>query len=88
MRTKGKVYFNGREAQIKLQKRQETKGFVEKFTKERKLWLDLERKRQEEENAKIAEFAKMQAERETSLAVKKQMLAAGKDAIYDKVSTF
>ena len=53
--------------------------------KEREEWLEEERIRQEDENAKIAAFAKMQKDREDNAFIKKKMLAAGKDAIYDKV---
>lgn len=53
--------------------------------KERHQWMEQERKRQEEENAKIAEFARMQSMREEEALIKKKMLAADKDAIYEKV---
>lgn len=74
-----------REARTRLEKQQETKSFVEQFMKERQNWLEEERTRQEEENAKIAAFAKMQKDREDDATAKKIMLAAGKDAIYDRV---
>jgi hypothetical protein len=53
--------------------------------KDRERWMEEERRRQEEENAKIAAFAKMQKDREEEALAKKKLVAAGKDAIYDKV---
>jgi hypothetical protein len=74
-----------REARSRLEKQEETKIFVEQFMKERQAWVEEERKMQEEENSKIAEFARLQATREENAIQKKKMIAADKDAIYDKV---
>lgn len=78
---------NEKEARARLEKRQETKTFIEQFMKERQEWLEIEHNRQVEENAKIAAFAKLQKDREDDANTKKKMLAAGKDAIYDKLAS-
>ncbi|KAJ3337788.1 mannosyl-oligosaccharide alpha-1,2-mannosidase, partial [Kappamyces sp. JEL0680] len=78
---------NEREARLRLEKQQETKAFVEQFMKERQEWMEEERQRQEEENQKIEAYAKLQANREENAEAKKKLLAADKDAIYDKLAS-
>ncbi|KAJ3275578.1 mannosyl-oligosaccharide alpha-1,2-mannosidase [Terramyces sp. JEL0728] len=77
---------NEREARSRLEKQEETKKFVEQFMHEREKWKEEERLRQEEENRKIAEFAQLQKLREEKVEIKKKTIAAGKDAIYDKLA--
>lgn len=76
-----------RDARTRLEKRHETKLFIEQFMKDRDNWKEQERRRQQEENDKIAEYARLQKLREDNAATKKKLEAAGKDAIYDKVQS-
>jgi hypothetical protein len=77
---------NEREAKERMEKREETKQFIGQFMKERELWKKQEKLRQLAENKKIAEYAELQKQREDEMLFKKKALAAGKDAIYDKVT--
>ncbi|KAJ3321333.1 mannosyl-oligosaccharide alpha-1,2-mannosidase [Boothiomyces sp. JEL0866] len=77
---------NEREARSRLEKQEETKKFIEQFMHEREQWKEEERRLQEEENRKIAEFAQLQKNREEKVEIKKKTIAAGKDAIYDKLA--
>lgn len=65
----------------------ETKRFVADFIIDREKWRKEEELVQKIENQKIAEFATKQRVREEELAAQKQMVAAGKNAIYDKLAS-
>ncbi|KAJ3256196.1 mannosyl-oligosaccharide alpha-1,2-mannosidase [Boothiomyces macroporosus] len=78
---------NEREAASRLEKQEETKKFIEQFMRERAQWKEEERRLQEEENRKIAEFAQLQKAREEKVEIKKKTIAAGKDAIYNKLAS-
>jgi hypothetical protein len=77
---------NEKEAKDRMEKQEETKQFIEQFMAEREQWKKEERKRQEEENRKISEYARLQKLREDDVITKKKAIAAGKDAIYDKLA--
>jgi hypothetical protein len=79
---------NEREAKERMEKQLETKQFIEQFMKEREEWKRQEKERQDEENRKIAEYARLQKLREDEVISKKKAREAGKDAIYDKVPIF
>jgi predicted aminopeptidase len=79
---------NEREAKERMEKQIETKQFIELFMKEREEWKRQEKERQDEENRKIAEYARLQKLREDEVISKKKAREAGKDAIYDKVFIF
>lgn len=78
---------NEQEANSRLQKRNETRQFIQQFMSEREDWLKKEKLRQEEENKKIAQYGQMQLQREKDLQNKKKLVAADKDAIYDKLAS-
>jgi hypothetical protein len=83
---KGFLAFNNREEKLRFEKQQETKAFIGQFMREREKWKEEERKLQELENNKIMEYARLQKDREAGETRKKQLIAAGRDEIYDKVS--
>ncbi|KAJ8323485.1 hypothetical protein QVD99_006967 [Batrachochytrium dendrobatidis] len=77
---------NERESNLRLEKQNETKQFIEAFMKEREHWRQMEQERQNLENQRIQEYAHLQYQREALLENKRQTVAAGKNAIYDKLA--
>ncbi|KAH6561064.1 hypothetical protein BASA50_009623 [Batrachochytrium salamandrivorans] len=80
------VEENERDAQRRLEKKSETKAFIEDFMKEREHWRQLEQDRQNLENRRIQEYVQLQLQRENSLESKKRSMEAGRSAIYDKLA--
>ena len=69
-----------------MRKRAATQQFINEFKKNREEWKVQEKKKMEEENAKILEFAKKMAEREAKLENKKKEKDAMMDRVQDAVS--
>lgn len=74
------------EAQTRLSKQRETKQYIEDYIKERKLWKQSEKQRQDEENKKIEEHARQQRQREEELLLKKLNTNEERDIIYDRLA--
>ncbi|KAJ3281715.1 hypothetical protein HK104_011316 [Borealophlyctis nickersoniae] len=75
-----------REARRRLEKQQETKQFIEDFMTEREDWRRKEKMRQEAENRKIEEYARLQLQREEEQQQQKKKADDEKNIIYDKLA--
>ena len=73
--------FNCRELERQMQKRQATQKYISEFKASREAWKIEEKKKMEEENAKILAFARKMQEREAYLMSQKKE----KDQAMDKV---
>lgn len=74
-----------RELNNRLQKQRDAKLFIDSYMIERAHYKKLEHERIEAENAKIAEYAKLQEEREEGLKGKKNEARDAANLIYDRV---
>ena len=69
-----------------MEKQRETKAYISQFVKEREEWRREEVARQEEENRRIEEFARMQDQRVQEVVEKKKGADEARDTIYNKVT--
>ena len=69
-----------------MKKRSATQAFIEEFKANREAWKIQEKKKMEEENAKIIEFAKRMAVREEALKNQKKEKDQAMDRVQEAVS--
>ena len=80
------ILFFFRERELSLQKQKATQAFIQDFKRAREQWKELERKRMEEENKKIMEFARLQQQREQERLSKKKEKFESMAKVQDAVS--
>ncbi|RKO96193.1 hypothetical protein CAUPRSCDRAFT_12114, partial [Caulochytrium protostelioides] len=76
-----------KQAMLKFQKQNETKNYIQSYLRQREAWQEAEKRRQEEENKQIAEYAHVQQSRQESYAARREEIEKRKEDIYQRLAT-